>query len=241
MKNLLLLLHLCLAIGTPVYADSLKPFNANYVVAMDKEVIVNTTISLRKTNGNTWEYRSFSKPTGWFASIMGLSVTETSTLQNQDDRLRVTDYRYDRTGKSKHVHLKFDWQNMSVTNSINGDQWTMPVPEGTTDKLSIILVLMTHLKKQSADASFPVADGGRLKYYDFTIAAKELLKTSIGNINSIKIHRNKRGRSDKTTTLWLAPDLDFLLLKMEKQDNNGKIITLKIQSYNQGAPMPLAK
>jgi len=221
-----------MALHASAFAAPIKPFSAGYVVLKDNEVIANTSISLKKINDSDWQYRSTSKPTGWFASIMGVSVTETSHLQWQGNSVRIKDYRYNRTGKAKHVHLAFDWQGMSVTNSINGDEWTMQIPEGTADKLSINLALMAKLKSRVADASFPVADGGKLKYYDFKVLGTESLATALGNIKTLKIYRNKRGRRDKQATLWMAPDLDFLLVRMEKAGKGGEPVVLKIHSLN---------
>jgi len=130
------------------------------------------------------------------------------------------------------VHLKFDWQQMKVTNTINGDPWHMQIPDATLDKLSINLALMAHLSASETDISFPVADGGKLKTYDFKVIGKESIDTPLGQISTIKVSRNKRGRKGKQAMLWLAPDLGYLVVRIDKADKDNDIVTLKIQSLN---------
>lgn len=232
-KTTLLVLVALLLHAAPACANEnpLKPFSAQYTVERGGDLIAHTNISLTRTGNNQWQYLSSSKPTGWFASMMGAAVTEKSKWV-WDDGIKISSYRYDRSGKEKHVHLTFDWQQMKVTNDINGDPWHMQVPDATQDKLSIMLALMAHLSVSETDASFPVADGGKLKTYDYKVIGKQAIDTSLGQINTIKVSRNKRGRKDKQAILWLAPDLNYLLVRMEKSDRDKELVVLKIQSLN---------
>ena len=211
-KTPFLILLTLLLTATTGYASEnpLKPFRAEYILEQSGDVIARTSISLSTIGENRWRYQSSSKPTSWLASMLGVAVDEQSEW-TWVDGLKVLSYRYDRSGKEKHVHLIFDWQQMKVTNIINGDPWQMQIPDATQDKFSINLALMAQLSESEADVSFPVADGGRLKTYDFKVIGKELIDTSLGKIQTIKLSRNKRGRKDKQATLWLAPDLGYLL------------------------------
>ncbi len=228
---LMTLVLLCCT-STVMAADNpFKPFRADYIVERDDEVIARTTLSLSASGNNRWRYRSSSEPTGWFASMLGAAVDEESEW-TWADGLKILSYRYDRSGKEKHVQLLFNWQTMRVTNTINGDPWQMDIPDGTQDKLSINLALMAHLSRSEADISFPVADGGKLKTYDFKVIGRETISTALGNIQTVKVSRNKRGRKDRQATLWLAPDLNYLLVQMEKAESDDEMLILKIQSIN---------
>lgn len=214
-----------------LYAEDnpLQAFRAEYVVEHDGEIVARTRLSLQKNVNNHWKYRSRSHPTGWLASMMGLEVSEESTW-TWDNGIKIKEYRYDRAGKEKHVNLEFNWQDKIVTNVINGDPWQMEIPEGTLDKLSINLALAAHLMSSETDVSFPVADGGKLKTYDFKVLGKETLETDIGRLNTIKVSRNKRGRKDKQATIWLAPSKNHLVVKMEKADKDDEVVTVRILS-----------
>lgn len=228
-KLLLVLVTLLAAAPLPAADNPLKPFRADYTLEQDDDVIATTQLSLTSIGDNLWRYRSFSEPTGWLGTMLGVSVTQESEW-SWNDHIRPSRYRYDRTGKAKHVHMQFDWEKMKVTNVVNGDPWQMDIPDGTQDKLSINLALMAHLAQSQSDISFPVADGGRLKTYDFKIVGQESINTSLGLINTIKISRNKRGRKDRQAMLWLSPELGYLPVRIEKADKDDEIATLNIQS-----------
>ena len=229
-SKLLLVLLALFPVSTLEAAENpLKPFRAEYTLHQDDEVIAITKISLTNIGENLWRYRNASEPTGWLGTILGIKVIQESEW-SWNDHIRPSRYRYDRSGKEKHVHMQFDWQNMKVTNVINGDPWQMEIPEGTQDKLSINLALMAHLAQSETDISFPVADGGRLKTYDFKIVGREHINTPLGQINTIRISRNKRGRKDRQAILWLSPELGYLPVRIEKADSDDEIATLNIQS-----------
>lgn len=234
-KTIFLILLITIFVS-PVSATAsdnpLKAFRADYIVEQDDDLVARTSVSLTATGDNRWLYRSDSEPTGWLASMLGIAISQQSEW-TWHDGIKTLIYRYDRSGKEKHVHMVFDWQQMKVTNTINGDPWQMQIPDTTQDKLGITLALMTHLTQSETDTSFPVADGGRLKTYDYKILGKQLLDTALGKINTIKVSRNKRGRSKaKEAILWLAPALGYLLVRMEKPDKDGEMVILKIQSLN---------
>ena len=211
--------------------NPLKPYTANYTVEHDDEVVANSVVSLQKTEDGNWRYESESRLTSLVAQILGVAVNEQSEW-SWDNHVQVHSYRYKRSGKEKHVHLRFDWQQMKVTNTINGDPWQMDIPAGTQDKLSINLALMAHLAQSETDISIPVADGGKLKTYDYKILGRESITTALGPVNTIKVTRNKRGRKDRQAILWLAPELGYVLVRMEKTDKDGEIAILKIQQLD---------
>lgn len=215
------------AIATPF-----TPFEATYQITKQNEIIANTHLSLKKNSDSSWRYQSKSTPTSWLAKALGVTVTETSTWRWHNNQIQILDYHYIRSGKEKEVHLSFNWKTMTVVNTINGDHWRMDIPDGTLDKLSINLGLMAQLSKQIKDTSFPVADGGKLKYYDFKIDGEAHINTALGNIKTIKVKRNKRGRKDKQAALWLAPEINYLLVRMEKEDKDREKVVLEIKSLN---------
>lgn len=228
----LLLIFLLLASAAATAADNpLKPFTANYIVLHDNDTFAHTTISLARIGDDRWRYVSQSIATGWLATMLGIAVDQESEW-TWADGLKILSYQYHRSGKEKRVHLKFDWQQKKVTNIINGDPWQMQIPDGAQDKLSINLALMAHLAHSKSDVSFPVADGGRLKTYDFKFLGEETIDTKLGQLQTVKVLRNKRGRKNRQAIIWLAPTLGYLPVRMEKSEKDGQVVTMVIESLN---------
>ncbi len=234
MSLLKILFSLCLlSLNAAVQASpSFKPFSAQYDVLHDGERVAVTTLTLTRGDEDVWQYSSKSEAVGWVSFLFDGKITEQSIF-NWDNGMRILSYRYDRSGKEKHIKLKFDWQKMKVTNDINGDPWEMDLSPGTLDKLSINLALAERLSSGQTSISLPVADGGRLKTYDFNKVGEERVDTPMGKIKAIKISRNKRGRTGRQTWLWLAPELNNIIIKLEKHDDDDGLLSMMITSLKQ--------
>ncbi|MCK4587906.1 MAG: DUF3108 domain-containing protein, partial [Gammaproteobacteria bacterium] len=57
-----------------------------------------------------------------------------------------------------------------------------------------------------------VADGGKLKSYDAVIQKTETIETPAGEFETIRVNRDDGKR---VTTLWCAPDLNYLPVRIE--------------------------
>ncbi|TNF98396.1 MAG: DUF3108 domain-containing protein [Gammaproteobacteria bacterium] len=219
----------------PVIASGvpLSPFKATYSLTKEGTEVGLAHYELSKIDHTWWRYSATSEITGWLSYVVDADVTEQSIWRWNNGHMQVREYRYDQTGREKHVKLYFDWEKQRVTNDIDGDRWKMNILDGTLDKLSVNLALMAHMKQHQSNTSFAVADGGKLKTYIFNVAGKEMIETPLGHISCIKIKRNKRGRAkNKETTMWLAPSLNYLIVKLEKKNRDGDSMLLQIQSLN---------
>ena len=109
----------------------------------------------------------------------------------------------------------------------------MSIPEGTLDKLSYVLVMMHDLETGHGDLRYQIADGGKLKVYQFKTIGEEILDTVFGKLSTEKIERI---RDDKRqTTYWCAPALSYLPVKVEHREKDGSVITLIIETV-EGIP-----
>ena len=181
----------------------------------------------REENGT---YRLTSTAKSFFASIK-----EYSNFKIQDSQVIPLQYQYHRSGigRTRDAILDFDWDNNKVLNNIQSKLWEMVIPQGTLDKLlyqfkvreDLILAKQKGLPWPSL--KYQIADGGRLKTFEFEIVGEEQLETPIGLLETIKITRVKH-RRNRTTTFWLASDYDFLLVRiLQIEDGKGFDMILK--------------
>ncbi len=163
----------------------------------------------------------------WLASI-----EESSHFVWQDSgRLRPLTYRYQRSGlgRDRHAELNFDWQNLTVINDVESKPWKMSIPEDALDKLSYQLQLRQDLLHDQTLTSYQIADGGRLKTYDFSLLGTEILETPLGRLNTLKVARVRKD-DDRKTVIWLAVDWNNLLVKIQQTEDDGKQFEINIQS-----------
>ncbi len=186
-----------------------------------------------------WESRSETAGAG--ALISDVYITERSESELYGQTFRPLVYRYSRYGKNavRNIQVTFDWDNGVVLNTAKGHTWSMSVPPQTLDKLNYLLALMRDLADGKRSMRYTIADGGRLKVYDMREVGTETLETALGTLKTVKIRR-LRHKDDREATLWCAPALGFLPVKLEHRDRDGRLVSMTIQSI-EGMPPTVVK
>jgi hypothetical protein len=129
--------------------------------------------------------------------------------------------------KKRNVQLDFDWQNNQVINTINGEPWSMALENGTQDKLLYQLRIMQDLPTTGTSLRYPVADGGKLKYYEIDIIGKERIRTKLGVFDAFRLRHTKGSRK---TTMWCAEQLGYLPVRIEQQKNDDSPVVATLTS-----------
>ena len=162
------------------------------------------------------------------SSFLG-SITESSVFNIVDEKIRPIEYQYHRSGigKNRDAVLTFNWQEMTVLNNVQSKPWQMTITEASLDKLIYQLQMREDLSaiKESGEAwpllHYEIADGGKLKSYAFEVVGPEIIDTPLGKIDTLKIIRI-RHRKNRETAFWLAPKYEFLLVRLQQLEGNGK-------------------
>ncbi len=227
----LALFALLLPAITPASAGVFQSeFSAGFVLKSRGALIGKTQWSLVTRGDRRLVYQSRSATAGIAVLFGKAEITERSEWQRVGETWQPMSYRYVRTGKKrKQVAVDFDWTSGLAVNTAAGESWSMPVPNGTLDKLGFMLAMMHDLGAGLRALEYPIADGGKLKRYHLQTIGAELLQTPIGLVETLKVERI-RADTDRETTFWCAPELGFLPVKMEHKETDGSVITLTIES-----------
>ena len=203
----------------------LGPFSVDYTFSNSGIDLVKMKRTLHRNQDGLYVMDSSSKAINFLAWFDDGHIVETSTWQFVDGDPRPLRYEYVRTGrKQRHVELDFDWHHGVVTNTINDDPWQMKIPPGTQDKLLYQLKMMLDLKADRETLAYEVADGGKLKTLLFRRLGEETIKLPIGKLETVKL-RHKT--SKRTTTVWCAPAYDYLPVRIEHIDKEGRKILME--------------
>ena len=190
-------------------------FSAEYILQSGLFDIGKTKRTLRPLENGRYAFISTTKATGMFAMFFNGKITERSIWEYHEGRARSLQYSYKDTNKKKrNVSLAFDWEKKTVTNTINGEPWNMTIPPDTQDKLIYqINIMFNFLENKTIKAiKINVADGGKLKTHNVIIQKKEVIKTPAGKFKTIRIYR---ADGKRVTTLWCAPSLNYLPVRIE--------------------------
>ena len=208
-------------------------FSAQYTLHSRGFTIGITELALEPLTDGRFEYVSRSRATGAAALIRNDRINERSIWQFDAGRVQPLHYHYERTGgnKDREVEVEFDWSAREVINTARGKTWRMPVPAGALDKLSYVLALMQDLHAGVGEASYAVADGGKLKTYRVERLGTQNVDTPFGNLQTQVVRRTREG-SPRQTTYWCAATFDYLPVKIEHRERDGEIIILRIGSVD---------
>ncbi len=209
LARLLLILLLC----TPLTAwgePLLGSFSARYDLSRNGIRVGETQVNLLVRPDETYSYQAHTEPSGVLALWREDLIEEQSHGTLVDGRPRPERYLYHREGDgiSLHLELHFDWENAKVHIDSGDTSWALDIGPETLDKMVQQLAFVRDLAAGAQQASYHIADGGRLKTYQYRVLGNETLKTPLGRYTTIRADRSKNAGAPDYS-LWLAPKLDY--------------------------------
>lgn len=178
-----------------------------------------STRTLKPLGNGQYTFESVTSATGMFSWILRGKIVERSTFNYTNGVVRPLEYFYEKVSgsKTRTVKLNFDWAKNTVVNTVNDDPWTMTLEPGVQDKLIYQISLMKDMAPGKRDYQYKVADGGSIKIYQVVMTGEEEVDTPYGKFATVKVTRVGDKRN---TTLWCAPKLNYLPVKIEQSESD---------------------
>ena len=172
-------------------------------------------------------------------------INEQSTFSlTPDQQLSPTQYSYKRSvfGRDRSEVQSFDWQNSVVQYIKEGSANSqLDLETGYLDMITHRLQLRRDLNAGKQVFSYPVISRGKLKQYDYRVVSKQILETTIGPLNTVKVER-VTDDDKKKVNVWLACDWDYLIVKLEQsKGKDSHYLELLDAVINDKQLTPLAK
>lgn len=205
---------------TPATAPALKAFEVSYKGKYNGFSIKTVRKLAQDANGD-WIFSNVAN------AFLG-SISEISHFSINADGLLMSAYRYDRSvlGKNRSLQIDFDHQSRQVR--VTGEEEaTLTLENDLLDKLSYQLLLRQALKDKTGKLDFRVVDKDRVKCYSFRLVGEENLTLAGGQLDTLVVER-VRDNNKRKTTLWFAPSLDYLLVRLE-QEEDGREYLLELE------------
>jgi len=196
---------------------ALTPFSANYTADF-KMPFNGSAVRELKQNGDTWHFK-------FEASLMMVSISEKSSFKSKQNQLVSSNYSYVRSGMGKKGNKNIS-QTFIFGEKVNikqGDNsFSLNITPQVLDKNTYQLALQQDLAAGKNEFSYEVLDVDKVETYNFKVVGTEEIKTKAGKFNAVKVARIREENSKRQTILWFAPNLDFLLIKLEQIEKDGK-------------------
>lgn len=220
------------------FAQDLEDYSAKYQIEMNGLQAGELTQQLETVTDGLHRFRSVTKAKGVVAMFRRDTVKETSLWTVDDQQIKPHQYLYQRNGgkKDKYLRMDFDWPENKVQIDDKVHPWELDIDAGTLEKHIYQVQLRLDLQQDPNQKVFNylIADGGRIKHYQIERLEQETISTPLGKIDTVKFTRQRDRDSDKDreTTLWCAPALGYLPVKLEHIEKDGTKFTAVLRSLD---------
>ncbi len=213
-------------------ADARLPdFTARYTVTKAELEIISMTITLQR--GARIKYRAVSEPVGLAAWFFGdHRIHELSVLEQIDNQVVPLAYHYVHEGsdENRNEHYQYDWTRNIADVYSGGQQRILKIPDGTLDKSSLQLALIQDARDCAKTYRYSVISRGELKTYVFRNLGTQTVETELGLFETVKLERRKNDEENTTYTTWIAPELNFLPVKVENREDGDLVLSLVLEA-----------
>ncbi len=201
----------------------LKPFVAVYALKWHAFTAGHSTVTLRQTGPQTYEYRSVNHARGLFRLAFPDAIVETSRFSIVDGRVRPLSYEEVNgpNRSDRDVKIEFDWQNGRAHGVEHGKPVDQPLASGTQDPLSVQIELMRELEAGGHPTRFLLFDQNVAKRFHYTLERTVRIDTALGPLDTV-VYRSERPGAERVLRLWLAPRLGYLPVNAER-DRQGRV------------------
>lgn len=213
----------------------LKPFTAKFQVIRNSVTLGTLDLQLDLTPDGHYNYIGHTKPGALIEWFISDQVRETSKGRYLDQQIVPLTYEY-RQGNGevkKRTFIEFDWKTDKVWTESKGTRWSQKLSPGMHDKFSQQLALRLELSAGAKTASYPIADGGRIKTYHYSVVGSEFISLPFGRLKCLKVTRYKTGHATDYT-IWFAPELDYLPVKIERKRKSDQY-SMELMQFSDGA------
>ena len=106
----------------------------------------------------------------------------------------------------------FDWNKKKV--ALNNDR-VYDISPGVQDPASFLFFWMITPPEEGQSGKISLVDGKRMSHYEFKIIGHEKVESMWGEINALRVERQKEGSPDKILRMWLAISHNYIPVVIE--------------------------
>ncbi|MCG6871264.1 MAG: DUF3108 domain-containing protein [Gammaproteobacteria bacterium] len=211
MRTLLLLAAMLTALPQAADAALPAPLDLRYRLSIGG-VTLGAVVKHLTREGDFYRIESRTETSTIGSLLTRDSLTETARFRVVAGSVQPMDYRLIRQGSKSYDRLvEFDYA-ASVLRFADGRE--LELPPGTQDSASVLFALMLHPIQIGGEMVMHITDGKHLRRYEYVIEGREVVETEIGAFEAVRLSRH-HPQKQLVTTLWLAPRLGNLTVKIE--------------------------
>lgn len=199
--------------NTPLHFNKphpLEPFHASFRIYVSKiPMPITAKLDLEPTGKpDTWKMR-------FKVDSFLLSNLEESTFTWNNCKPKSIHYRHDFKGFGKHQFhdTSFYWDPPHVVNHSDEDNKEFPIPADSVDDLTVLLQAACVLSEGAKNYYATSIYGDDIRDNHFKLLRHETIDTPLGKLDTLVIEKVRGKKSDRKTLFWIAPALNYMLVK----------------------------
>lgn len=212
-------------------ADLLPGYNAVYEVYNRDRAVGEAEFSVTRLDAERgiYEFRSVSRVRGLYRLFVPGPAEELSVFVLEDGRIRPLAYSLrDGTRRGRNsFNVEFDWEREYATITAGETRMEPQLLPGMLDRGSLQVVLML-LADDFSTKQVTLLDQDGPEIHELRGDGEETLDTAVGRIATRKVIQQRLG-SSRRTLVWLAPELQDLPVRIERQNDGETRATFQLE------------
>ena len=225
-KIYITIISLIASLSFQIVADEIKPSRATL-----ESNVGDMQVEMIKLEDGSWQMNSLLDG----GSIVRREESELFEIIN--NQIKPINYRFNQRilFRRYKASADFDWGNNEVSYTENKEKGKIVLTENILGPSSASLQLRLDFRQLGEanipnEISYKVYWKGTIKNRIYDVSeAKESVETPFGTFEAYKVSRQFENGSDRSQVFWLAPDLDFAVIKI--YDKNDREVEIKIKNF----------
>lgn len=233
-RFLLLVLAMGLMPAATMAQDSvavLKPYTARYNVRYRGLSGGDIEFTLKSMGNGRYVFTSHLLP-NFIGSLFASDQAEDRSEMQLNGELKPLHFRSeDGTSKTdKDQSYDFDWNTGKVSGRFRDHDFTLGVPVGVQDRLSIQLAASLALQAGREPGKLIMLERDELQEYQITRQGNEHIHTAAGEYDTVLL-KSERADSNRITRYWYAAQLGYIPVRAERSTKGKVDIVMELKSY----------
>jgi hypothetical protein len=215
-------------------------YTATYLVEYKGKDAGTAQLVVRKLpESDLYEFSSSVMAKGLLKLARPKPAVERSHFRVDAEGIRPVEFWYEDGSRSgeDNVHVVFDWDRGVATVNSAEARREMAVPKGALDRGTLQVVRMRDFAMPDVPNSYTIVDDDSVAEYEYTDNGTATITTTAGT-HETRIFTQQRAGSSRTTQVWLAPDLQFLPVRIEQRRDGEVQTALALVSVDGLTPSP---
>ncbi len=200
-------------------------FDASYTARFDK-FKAKSKMSLRQ-NPETGEYTytTYTKPKG-IAKLFG-KIKESLIFDLNQNSITPKTYRHN---SRDNASIDYDWTTKLAKSKTEDGSEELTLSGNELDLLSLQMQLTRDLKNNTLKPTYSVIKDNVVKMYNVSQLGEDTFKLGNDSYKTLKIQQQRKG-SSRRSILYFAPELDYILVKMQQFKGEKQRASFTMYSY----------